>query len=193
MPSTIYCVAFTPDGKQVVTGSYDRSLKLWDVVSGNMVREFKPFTEKMFEKGHRDQVFCVAFTSDGQFMASGSSDKSIKLWKVADGAVVREFSNPAWKAPAPNEAAPAHPGWIYGLRFSPDDKHLISVGAAPKNRGYMAAWNVADGKMLFGSELPTGPIYSMSLNKEGTSILIGCGPMNRQDGTSEAYLLKTPK
>ena len=36
------------------------------MASGNVVREFKPFTEKTFEKGHRDQVFTVAFTKDGQ-------------------------------------------------------------------------------------------------------------------------------
>src|SRR5207302_302475 len=61
----IYCVAWSPDGKQLVTGSLDHSLKLWDAAGGTLVREFKGFKEKEFEKGHREGVFCAAFTGDG--------------------------------------------------------------------------------------------------------------------------------
>jgi WD40 repeat protein len=188
----IYAVAWTPDGKQIISASYDRSLKLWDANAGTLVREFKPFTEKTFERGHRDQVFTVAFTKDGQLMATGSSDRTIKLWKVADGTVVREFASTKIKQPMPPESPLAHPGWIYGVRFSPDDKYLISAGSAPKNQGYLAVWNVADGKMLYGQELPVGPIYSMALSKDGTQILLGCGPRDRQQPASDAIIVPMP-
>src|SRR5262249_20786286 len=84
-PSAIYCIAWSPDGKQVVTGSLDHSLKLWDAASGNLVREFKAYKEKEFEKGHRDSIFTVTFSNDGKFLVSGSSDRMIKIWNVADG------------------------------------------------------------------------------------------------------------
>ena len=97
----IYCVAWTPDGKQVLSGSLDHSLKLWDATSGTLVREFKGYKEKEFEKGHRDGVFSAAFSPDGKMLASGSSDRAIKIWNVADGSVVRELVNPNLKPAAP--------------------------------------------------------------------------------------------
>src|SRR5262249_8507351 len=93
-PAPGYCVAWTSDGKQLVSRSLDKSLKLWDATSGNLVREFKAFKEKDFEKGHRDGVFCVAISPDGKRLASGSSDRSIKLWDVAKGTVERDFVSP---------------------------------------------------------------------------------------------------
>ena len=191
-PSPIYNVVWTPDGKQVLSGSFDRSLKLWDATSGALVREFKPFTEKTFEKGHRDQVFTAIFTKDGKLLATASSDRTIKLWNVADGTVLREFANPKIKQPAPPESPLAHPGWIYGLRFSKDEKYLISAGSAPKNGGYLAVWNVADGKNLYEQELSLGPVYSIALSKDGTQIALGCGPRNRQQPASEAFVVPMP-
>src|SRR5262249_17551424 len=93
----IYCLAWSPNDKQIVTGSIDYSLKLWDANTGAMVREFKAFKEKVFEKGHNDSVYCVAFSPDGKNIASGGAERIIKLWNVADGSVVRDFVNPKIK------------------------------------------------------------------------------------------------
>ena len=150
----VYCLAWSADGKQIVSGSKDHSLKLWDAASGNLVREFKAYKEKDFEKnhralqvgaavggavlprekeqekGHRDGVFCVAFSPDGKFVVSGSSDHTIKVWSIADGTMVRELINP--KLTPPNGGTPeALPGWVYSLRFTPDGQRLVSVGSAP--------------------------------------------------------------
>jgi WD40 repeat protein len=188
----IYSVAWAPDGKQVLTASYDKSMKLWDAASGNLVREFKPFAEKTFPKGHHDQIFCATFSKDGKLVATGSSDKMIKLWNVADGTVIREFANPKIKQLPPPESPEAHPSWVYALRFSADEKHLISGGSAPRNRGYLAVWNVADGKMLYGEEIANGPIYSLALSKDGRQLLLGCGPTDRQVPISEAIIVPLP-
>jgi WD40 repeat protein len=188
----IYVVAWTADGKQVLTASYDKSLKLWDAASGNLVREFKPFADKAFPQGHRDQIFTAVFAPDGQTIATGSSDKSIKIWKVTDGTVVREFANPNLSQLPPPETPDAHPGWVYALRFTADGKRLISAGSAARNRGYLAVWNVADGKMLYGEEVANGPIYSVALAKDGQNLLLGCGPRDRQDPVSEALLVPMP-
>src|SRR5207248_1780829 len=48
----IYSLTFSADGKQLLSSSFDNSIKLWDVASGNLVKEFKPFKVKDFEKGH---------------------------------------------------------------------------------------------------------------------------------------------
>jgi WD40 repeat protein len=185
----IYCIAWTPDGKQLLTGSMDHSMKLSDASSGKLVREFKKFKEKDFEKGHRDAVFCLALSPDGKTLASGSSDHTLKLWSLTDGTVIAEFVNPSLKSGAGAPTA-AHPGWVYGLRFTPDGKHLISVGNAPQNQGYLAAWDVAERKLKSGRESATGPIYAMALSSKGDLLVIGCGPRSHEAQEGKGYILR---
>src|SRR2546421_10745685 len=97
-------------------------MKLWEAETGKLVRTFKAYKEKDFEKGHRDGIFCAAFSPDGKTIASGSSDRSIKLWNVADGTVIRELVNPNIKPGVIPQPPQAHPGWVYGVRFTSDGK-----------------------------------------------------------------------
>jgi WD40 repeat protein len=194
-PSPIYSIAWSPDDKQLLTASYDRSMKLWNAADGKLIREFKGFKEKESEKGHHDGVFSAAFGPDGKFIASGSSDRTVKLWNVADGTVVREFVNPNVSAPASAlpGPAPAHPGWVYSVRFTSDGKHLVSAGNAPRGRGYLAVWSVADGKLLHGEELSLGPIYSVAVSPDNKFLALGCGPRGRDLQETNGYILKMPE
>lgn len=222
----VYAVAWTPDHKQILTASYDRSVKLWDAAQGTLVKEFKAAPDPaataapamtMMKKddkkddkkdakdekkevkkeeppkgpfGHRDQVFAVAFTKDGKFFATGSSDRSVKLWDVGAGRVVRDFPNPDIKATFPNEPAASHPGWVHTVRFTPDDKFIVSAGPAPRGKGYLAVWSVADGKRVFGAERDTGPLHGLAVTPDGTKLVIGCGPKSRTQPDAEAYIIK---
>jgi WD40 repeat protein len=197
----IYAVAWAPGGKQVLTASFDRSLKLWDVASGNLVKEFKAAVEpKPGEKaeppkepvGHRDQVFTAVFSKDGKTIATGSSDRTVKLWDVASGKVVRDFPNPDLKAPLPGEPAPSHPGWVHAVRFTPDGKFLVSAGPAPRYRGYVAVWSVADGKRVYGTELDWGAVHGLAVTPDGAKLVLGCGPKGRTASEAEVLILKTP-
>jgi WD40 repeat protein len=172
--TAIYCLAWSPDGKQVVTGGHDQTLKLWDAASGNLVREFRAYNEKTFPKGHQDSVLSVVFTPDGKQVLSAGMDKTIKVWNIADGSVVRELSNPALKA-APGGPAPAHPGWVYALRLTADGKRLLSAGSAPRLRGYLALWDVASGKMLSGREMNVGTVFALAVSPDGTKVALGTG------------------
>lgn len=72
----VSCVEFSPAGDAVATGSFDRTVRLWDSVSGAcyfLLRE------------HTRQVFCLSFSPTGRHLASGSSDTTIKIWSVATG------------------------------------------------------------------------------------------------------------
>jgi WD40 repeat protein len=66
-------IAFSPDGHTALSGSYDKTLKLWEVPTG---KELRTFT------GHADQVLSVAFSPDGRTALSGSTDKTLKLWDM---------------------------------------------------------------------------------------------------------------
>ncbi|MCS6851992.1 MAG: hypothetical protein NZ700_12585 [Gemmataceae bacterium] len=186
--SPVYSVAWSPDGRQLVSASYDQTLKLWDANAGTLVREFKSYKEKEFEKGHREAVFAAVFSPDGKWLASGSSDQTVKLWNVADGQVVREFIPPEFAGPPPR----SHPGWVYAVRFTADGRFLISGGTAPRRKGYLAIWNAADGSRVFAREIPLGPIHGLALSPDGQSVALACGGQGPTATEVPAYVIRLP-
>jgi WD40 repeat protein len=68
-------VAVTPDGKYVVSGSNDRTVRLWDRATGQEVRRFT---------GHEGRIISVAVTPDGRYVVSGSTDETHRVWYIAD-------------------------------------------------------------------------------------------------------------
>lgn len=75
-------VAFSPDGWYALSGSNDKTLKLWDIATGREIRTFK---------GHSKMVYSVAFSPDGRYALSGSWDSTLKLWDIATGREIRAF------------------------------------------------------------------------------------------------------
>jgi WD40 repeat protein len=187
-PAPIYSVAWMPDGKSVVTASFDQSIKVWDATEGKLLTEIKPGTDST--PGHRDQVFTIAITADGKRIASGSSDRTVKLWELATGKLIRDFPNPDLP-PTKTGPTPSHPGFVHAVRFAAKDTQLISVGTAPKGRGYLAVWSVGDGKKVAGSELPFGSLYSVAGFDNG-DLLLGCGPAVRGQTESNAVRMPLP-
>ena len=82
--SYIESVAITPDGKYIVSGSRDNTIKLWDIKSGEEIRTFE---------GHSRWVTSVAITPDGKYIVSGSDDKTIKLWDIKSGEEIAQFTS----------------------------------------------------------------------------------------------------
>jgi WD40 repeat protein len=84
-------VAFSPDGRRVLSGSEDNTMKLWDVATGALVRTFE---------GHSGRVHSVAFSPDGRRIISGSGDTTIRIWDAATGtqlaALAAEMAN-GWR------------------------------------------------------------------------------------------------
>jgi WD40 repeat protein len=196
VPQPIYSLTFSTDGKQLLTSSYDNSLKLWDVAAGTMIREFKAHKDKDFEKGHQEPVYTAAFSPDGKFIASGSSglERTIKIWDASNGTVVRDLANPNYKT-APMFPPPSHPGAVANLRFTKDGKYLISVGDAPGNKGFLAVWDWQAGKMLSSETLPLGVFYGMALTPDEKSVVVTAGNRDRKFASPDynaAYLLKVP-
>ncbi len=71
---SVYSVAFSPDGKYLVSGSLDKTLKIWELNSN------KPSTVKSTLKGHKDFVLSVAFSPNGKWVISGSKDRTVIFW-----------------------------------------------------------------------------------------------------------------
>ena len=73
-------VAFSPDGTRIVSGSEDKTLRLWDARSG------QPIGAPL--QGHENSVNSVAFSPDGTRIVSGSYDKTLRLWIAESGEVL---------------------------------------------------------------------------------------------------------
>lgn len=76
-------LAMSADAKILVSGSRDKTIKIWQLETGELVRTLK---------GHKDEVCAIALSPDEQIIASGSVDKTIKLWHVNTGELLATFT-----------------------------------------------------------------------------------------------------
>lgn len=86
--SAVTAVAYSPDGKFTLSGSDDKTLKLWNTEDGKEVRTFT---------GHRGAVTAVAFNPTGELAVSGSADGTLRLWDVATGQQLHATEGLGWK------------------------------------------------------------------------------------------------
>ncbi len=71
-------VAISPGGEYVSAGSLDKSVRVWDLRSGQLIDRLDG------PEGHKDSVYSVAFAPNGRSLVSGSLDKTIKMWELSD-------------------------------------------------------------------------------------------------------------
>ena len=106
--------------------------------------------------------------------------------------MIRDLANPGQKPDPLTMTTPSHPGWVYGLRFTADGKYLVSAGGAPQLRGYLAVWRVADGKLLWGSELAIGTIHGLAISPDGKRLAISTGASRPMPEANNCYILQMP-
>jgi WD40 repeat protein len=144
----IYSVAWSPDGKLLASGSYDKMVKLWDVATGQEVKNLQD---------HIDAVFAVAFSPDGKHLASGSQDRSVKIWDIASGQRLYTLSDAtdgltsmAYSPSGKQIAAAGYDKTIYVWQVGESDGRLLHSLIADEDSILALAWT-PDGKMLVTS------------------------------------------
>jgi WD40 repeat protein len=115
----VYSGAISPDGRYLLSGSLDTTMKLWEISTGREIRTFK---------GHPESVNAVAFSPDGQLALSGSG-KAVRLWDIFTGRGIRTFAG--------------HPDTVKSASFSPDGR-LVLVGCGRT----VKLWDVSTGQDL---------------------------------------------
>jgi WD40 repeat protein len=99
----VKAVAFSPDGRVLVTGGRNDTAIEWDVATGTPLHVLK---------GHTQDVVALAFTRDGKTLATGSVDGTARTWDVASGTPIGTF--------------PGHSNAVTSVSFSPDGKELLT-------------------------------------------------------------------
>ena len=139
-------VAFSPDGKYIVSGSWDSTIIIWDVETGNILHTLK---------GHINEVFSVALSPDGKSIVSGSDDKTIRIWDIKTGDTIKTLQG--------------HINEVFSVAFSPDGKYIAS-GSDDKT---IRIWDVATGNTIKTLEDHTDDVNSVAFSPDGKYIVSG--------------------
>jgi RNA polymerase sigma factor (sigma-70 family) len=147
-------IAFSPDGKQLVAGGWDSTVRIWDCETGAEVRQF---TWK------KNPITDVAFAAEGKAVVALSSvrtgsGKQIRFWDTGTGHLLPQLS--AMEYPVVLEWSPALPV------FSPDGR--LAVQLRPEGR--IPLWEVTTGKILFNLRGHEGPVLAAAFAPDGRTL-----------------------
>ncbi|TFK62569.1 WD40 repeat-like protein, partial [Pluteus cervinus] len=123
--SDVNSVAYSPDGRHVVSGSNDHTVRIWDASTGQQVGQ--PL------QGHSRIVTSVAYSPDSRHVVSGSSDTTVRIWDAGTGQQVGQplqghSSEVRSVAYSPDGSHPlqGHSSIVTSVAYSPDGRHVVS-------------------------------------------------------------------
>ncbi len=149
--AAIQALAFSTDEQVLATGSWDGTVKLWNLESGAL----------LWMGRHTSSIQRLAFAPDGKYLASGGDDATIRLWEVSTGTPLQTLSG---------QSSP-----VYALAWSPDGSRLASGGfdgtiSLWEMRGRQAAYPGTATCILTGH---SGPVWSVAFSPDGHTLASG--------------------
>ncbi|MBU7584184.1 MAG: trypsin-like peptidase domain-containing protein [Nostoc sp. TH1S01] len=139
-------VAISPDGRTLASGNNDKTIKIWNVATGQEIRTLN---------GHSEAVWSVAISPDGRTLASSSLDATIKIWNIATGQEIRTLNG--------------HSAWVNSVAISPDGRTLAS-GSSDKT---IKIWNVATGQEIRTLNGHSDWVISVAISPDGRTLASG--------------------
>ena len=119
--SPVLSAVFSPQGWRIISGSADKTIKVWDMATGCCLQTLK---------GHAHRVMSVAVSANGFYILSGSADHTLKLWELKSGRLIRTFTG--------------HKGSVNAVAFSPAGSWIIS-GSDDKT---LKLWETESGRLI---------------------------------------------
>jgi serine/threonine protein kinase/WD40 repeat protein len=173
------CVAFSPDGRSLASVSKDRTIRVWDPATGQLLRA---------GWGHNAEIEAITFSPDGRLMATADFDGGVYVWDAARGTELARPIDPYFR-PAEREQPP---GQVWRLQFDASGEQLAAAGG----KG-VAVWSVRRGEKGLDVQrrvaLTTPNVYDLAFHPGGSSLVYlaqaekqGRGELFRLDLGAEA-------
>ena len=139
-------VAFSIGGRKIASGSWDQTIRLWDIENGEEIACLE---------GHFGAVSSVVFSPDGKMIASGGWDQTIRLWDTKNCKEINFFES--------------HSGGILSVCFSPDGEKIASGSSDCA----IQLWDVGSGKEIASMKGHLGDVNSVCFSPDGKRIASG--------------------
>jgi WD40 repeat protein len=144
--SPVTAVTFVGDGRRALSGSQDKTLRLWDLATGERLRTLD---------GHTARVGAVTVLADGSRALSGSLDKTLRLWDLATGETLRVLKG--------------HTDWVITVVVSGDGSRALSGS----RDGTLRLWDLATGETLRTLARHTRGVRAVAMLADGSRALSG--------------------
>ena len=187
----ILAVAVFPDGTRIVSGSSDKTVRIWDAASGAQLQVLK---------GHEGAITAIAVSPDGAYIVSGSFDETVRIWDAVRGTQLRVLQGHEddvnavavspdstrivsgsmdntvrlWDAASGEQIQTlrGHQKRVNAVAVSPNGARVIS-GSRDKT---IRIWDAASGEPLQVLEGHEGAVLAVAISPDGTRIVSGSGP-----------------
>jgi len=187
-PGTIFDFDFSPDSKSIVTGGWDKRVKIWDCATGMETHTLIT---------HNERVLSVRFSPDGKFVVSASFDSIINVWDASNYELITSFNTGAsnvacefdqmstglvvahsngemstwlvadWKV---IDRWKAHEGYINDILIGPNNSLIFSAGADSKWK----IWKISDPTVNSSTDMKA-PVQNMTINSTGDKMALVYG------------------
>ena len=140
----VYAVSVSPDGKRILAGASNTSIRVWSTATGKLM--------DLYER-HRAAVGAVAYSPDGSRALTGSWDRSARYWNTKTGALIRVLRDHRWP--------------VLCVAVSPDGKRALTGSDG------FRLWNLETGRVIHHFTAHKGIIWSVAFSPDGKQALTG--------------------
>ncbi|MEG4840245.1 WD40 domain-containing protein [Microcoleus sp. B9-D4] len=160
--SFVNSLAISPDGKILASGSWDKTIKIWNLETTELIGTLT---------GHSDRVNSVAISYDGKMLVSGSSDETIKFWNLHSGDLLCTF--------------PGHSMEVNSVAINPNGLVIASCGGADNT---IKLWNLRSGELLRTLRGHSDNVNAVVFSPDGKILASGSS-----DATSKVWDVESGK